>query len=578
MKVVTKYLREYKLLLVVGPAFKLFEAILELFLPYLMSLAIDNGVLANDKSYVMKIGLIMVCTATVGVVSALICQYTASIVSQGFGTKLRNAMYSKITSFSSNELDDFGTASLVNRITNDVNQLQVAVAMLIRLVIRAPFLCIGGFIMALFLDVKLSMVLVVVLPMFIIVLAITMLRTVPLYKSVQKKLDKMAIVVRENLSGVRVIRAFSRVKFEQDKYEQSNDEYMKAAIKVGRLSALLNPLTTLIMNLSICAILWFGGMRVSNSKLDVGTIIAFNTYMIQILAALIIVSNLVVLYTKAFASLGRIKEVLNTEVSIVEGSKEVEDGLNAKNFVEFKNVCLKYSESGEPALENISFSVKKGETVGIIGPTGSGKSTLVNLIQRTYDVTSGNVLIDGIDVKEYTTNAITSLVGIVPQKTVLFTGTIEENLKWGNQNATDEEIMLASSIAQASEFIEKMPQKYDTNISQGGVNVSGGQRQRLTIARALVKKAPILILDDSFSALDFVTDSNLRKGLRKYCSEVTTFIISQRVSTIKSSDKIIVLNDGEMVGIGSHDQLMESCEIYKEIYLTQTDSQEGESA
>lgn len=575
MKSVLKYLKEYKWLLIIGPFFKLVEAILELFLPYFMSLAVDYGVLRDDKAYVIKMGLIMLLTATIGIVSALICQYTASIVSQGFGTKLRDAMFDKIMSFSNAEIDDFGTTSLVNRLTADVNQLQNAVAMLIRLVIRAPFLCIGGVVMAISLDIKLSVVLMVVLPMFIIVLALTMIKTVPLYKKVQQKLDQIALVVRENLAGVRVIRAFSKVSYEEDKFKTSNEEYAKTAIRVGRISSVLNPLTTLIMNFAICAILWVGGVRVNSGSMSVGSVIAFINYVTQILAALIIVSNLVVLYTKAFASLGRVSKVLNTEVSIKEGegAKEVE----RENAVEFQDVTFYYEGSKEPALSHINFTAKKGETIGIIGATGSGKSTLVQLIPRFYDATEGTVKVNGLNVKEYKRKELIYSIGMVPQKCVLFTGSILENLRWGDLEATKEQVEKAAKIAQAGEFIEKMPEKYETMLTQGGTNVSGGQRQRLTIARALVKEPDILILDDSFNALDFVTDANLRKALKEHLKGLTTFIISQRASTIKNSDKILVLHDGEMVGLGKNEELMEQCEVYREICLSQEQEEGGDA-
>ena len=574
VKAILKYLKEYKWLLIIGPFFKLVEAVLELFLPYFMSLAVDHGVLKEDKSYVIKMGITMLITATIGIVSALICQYTASIVSQGFGTKLRNAMFDKIMSFSNTEIDDFGTTSLVNRLTSDVNQLQTAVAMLIRLVIRAPFLCIGGVVMAVSLDIKLSVVLMVVLPMFIIVLAVTMIKTVPLYKKVQQKLDQIALVVRENLAGVRVIRAFSKVSYEEEKFENSNEEYAKTAIRVGKISSILNPLTNLIMNLAICAILWIGGIRVNSGSMSVGSVIAFINYVTQILAALIIVSNLVVLYTKAFASLGRVAKVLNTEVSIKEGegTKEKESDY----AVEFENVTFYYEGTKEPALTNINLKVKKGETVGIIGGTGSGKSTLIQLIPRFYDTTTGKVKVNGLDVKEYKGKDLIHSIGMVPQKCVLFTGSILENLRWGDLEAKEEQVKKAAEIAQASEFIEKMPEQYHTILTQGGTNVSGGQRQRLTIARALVKEPDILILDDSFNALDFVTDANLRKALHENLKGLTTFIISQRASTIRNSDQIVVLHDGEMVGIGKHHDLMKDCEVYREICLSQEREEGGD--
>lgn len=575
MKIIVSYLKPYTKLLIIGPLFKLIEAILELFLPYLMSKVIDIGVANNDTEYVIHTGLLMLGTAFIGISAALVCQYSASIVSQGTGTRLRNALFEKIETFSNKELDRFGTASLTNRITNDVNQVQLAVAMLIRLVIRAPFLCVGGLVMAAFIDLHLFTIMMIVLPVFILILAIIMKKSVPLYKKVQQKLDNISLILRENLSGVRVIRAFAKEDYEKERFSHENEDYALNAMKVGKISGLLNPLTSLVMNFAIVAILWFGSIRVDTGKLTTGQIIAFIGYVTQILAALIIISNLVVIFTKAFASANRIVEVLETRPSIEEPivhTEEEQEEITVEDTeyaVEFADVFLNYNEESEPAIEHITFQVKKGETVGIIGGTGSGKSSIINLIPRFYDVSGGRVRIFGKDVRDYNINSLRSIIGVVPQKSVLFTGTIRENIRWGKEDAADEEVKEAADIAAAGEFIEKFPDGYRTFVARGGVNLSGGQRQRLTIARALVRKPKILLLDDSFSALDFVTDSRVRKGIRDFTKGMTTFIVSQRTGTIRNADKIIVLDDGKIAGIGTHEKLIEECGLYREICQSQ---------
>lgn len=594
MKKLTIFLRPYKKLLVIGPLAKLLEAILELFLPFLMSKVIDKGVANGDKRYVIVMGGVMLITAIAGICFALICQYSASLVSQGAGTDIRNAMFEHIGKLSNSEIDKFGSASLINRITNDVNQVQLAIAMLIRLVIRAPFLCIGGLIMAFILDVRLSIIMLIVLPIFIIILSLTMKKSVPLYRAVQNKLDEIALIIRENLSGVRVIRAFARTDYEEKRFGLKNKEYADNAIKVGKVSALLSPLTNLVMNFSIGAIIWYGGIRVNYGNLSTGEVIAFIGYVTQILAALIVISNLVVIFTKAFASAGRVVEVLETRPSIVSSSSKNNDfnmnqniiNTTAKdenerndNIIEFKDVAFSYKNMGTVTnetydIESINISIKRGETIGIIGGTGSGKSSIINLIPRFYDVNKGSVLVDGVNVKEYDLNVLRSKIGIVPQQAVLFTGTIEENLKWGKEDASKEEILFAAEISQAAEFIERLPEKYDTLISRGGVNVSGGQRQRLTIARALVRKPEILILDDSFNALDFVTDAKVRKGIKNYTDGMTTIIVSQRASTIRYADKIIVMNEGTIVGMGKHEELLKNCSVYQEICESQEQKSE----
>lgn len=564
------FLKPYKKQVILGPLFKLLEAIFELMLPTLMVLVIDNGVKNTDTSYILKIGGIMFLIATLGVMSAFVCQYYASIVSQGVGTELRNTLFNKIGTFSHNELDKFGTPSLINRITNDVNQVQLAVAMFIRLAIRVPFLCVGGVIMAMFLDLKLSSIMLLSLPFFAFVLYLIMNKSIPLYKVVQKKLDKLALVLRENLSGIRIIRAFARIEYEKKRFEDSNSDLADTAVKVGKISALMNPATNIIMNFSILAILWFGGMRVNVGGMTQGEIIAYINYTNLVLSALIIVANLVIIFTKAVASSARVNEVLDTEVTIIDGDSAISVDKDAP-IIQFKDVSFAYNDSNEYAIKDISFSIKSGQTVGIIGGTGSGKSTLINLIPRFYDVTKGSILIHGVDVKNYIQNELRNKIGLVPQKSVLFSGTITDNIKWGLPGASDEQVCKAVETAQAANFVEKLSQRYSTNISQGGVNLSGGQKQRLTIARALVHQPEILILDDSASALDYATDAALRKALRNSTKGTTVIMTTQRVSAIKNADIIIVLDDGEMVGVGTHQELINNCSIYKEIYSSQLD-------
>jgi ATP-binding cassette subfamily B protein len=571
MKNLLKFIKPYKYLSILGASAKLTEAILELFLPFLMAKVIDYGVAAGDKAYILNLGGLMLATAILGILFALACQYSASFVSQGVGTDIRNALFEHISTFSNAELDKFGTASLINRITSDVNQVQLAVAMLIRLVIRAPFLCIGGLIMAFTIDFHLSVILILVLPVFILILTIIMRKNVPVYRIVQKKLDQIGLVIRENLSGVRVIRAFARTDYEREKFANRNQEYMDNAMRVGKLSALLNPLTNLVLNFSIGAILWFGGIRVDTGSMSTGEVIAFVGYVTQILAALIVISNLVVIYTKAFASVGRIIEVFETMPSIINVPviKKDNDTKDSEYILEFQEVSMSYEPGGAFNIEHISFRIKAGEMVGIIGGTGSGKSTIVNLIPRFYDVSQGRILVEGKDVREYELFELRKKIGVVPQKSVLFSGTIAENIRWGKADATDAEVQQAAEIAQAAEFIRLMPDRYESKIQKGGVNVSGGQRQRLTIARALVRKPSILILDDSFNALDFATDAALRKSLKESTKDMTTLIITQRASTIRNADQIIVLSEGVIAGIGKHEELINTCQIYKEICESQ---------
>lgn len=567
-KLAKKYLGGFKKELIVGPAAKLTEAIFELIVPLIMADIIDVGINGGaGKPYIYRMGGIMILMGALGLCCALVCQYLASRASQGVGTVIRNDLFRHIGSLSHAELDRFGTPSLITRVTNDVNQVQSAVAMLIRLVVRAPFLVIGAAVMAMTIDLKLSLVFLAVMPLVAAVLYFIMFRSVPLYRVIQKKLDKISLITRESLSGARVIRAFSGEAAEEKRFREANDDFADTSMRVGRLSALLNPLTYAIMNLAIAAIVWFGGFRVDSGALTQGQVIAFVNYMTQISLALVVVANLVVLFTKAAASSARINEVFETEPSIKDGSGAA---VSAKApVIEFKDVSFSYSEGGDNALENITFSVRKGETVGIIGGTGSGKSTLVSLIPRFYDAEKGSVLINGADVKSYGLKELRQRIGFVPQKAMLFSGTIAENLRWGNENASDEQLQKAAETAQAKEFIDKMPDGFNTHINQGGRNLSGGQKQRLTIARALTGKPEILILDDSASALDFATDAALRKAIARDTQNMTVLIVSQRATSIRHADKIIVLDDGEAVGIGTHSELLESCPVYREIVMSQ---------
>lgn len=567
-----RFLKSYKLPLIFGPLCKLVEAIFELIVPLVMADIIDTGIKNQDYVYVWQRGGLMILLGALGLCFALVCQKSASIVSQGFGTQVRNAMFKHINKLSHQELDKIGTPSLITRMTNDINQLQVAVAMLIRLVIRAPFLIIGALIMAMTIDLKLSIIFLIASPILALVLYIVMSRSVPFFKQIQSKLDKLSLITRENLSGNRVIRAFSKQESEKKRFNEKSDDLAKTAITVGRLSALLNPLTTVLINIAIVAIVWFGGVFVDKGELSQGEIIALVNYMTQILLAMIVVANLVVIFTKAFASTHRVNEVFETESSVIEGTKTKSDN-KSNNEIEFNDVSFAYGK-GKYALENISFKVEKGETIGIIGGTGSGKSTLINLIPRFYDPQKGDVIIDGMSAKEYTFSALRAKIGVAPQQAILFSGTIKSNLLWGNKAATNEDIEWALKVSQSYEFVSKLSDGIEHEVLAGGKNFSGGQKQRLTIARAIISRPEILILDDSASALDFATDAALRKALATETNGMTTIIVSQRVGTVRYSDKILVLDDGKLVGVGKHDELIKNCEVYKEICLSQLSAEE----
>lgn len=571
----TRFLKAYKKQVILGPIFKLTEAIFELIVPLVMASIIDVGIKNNDIGYVLKMGGLMILLGAIGLGCALTCQYFASIASQGFGTAVRNALFRQMNRFSHAEIDRFGTPSLITRLTNDVNQLQYAVAMLIRLVVRAPFLAVGAMIMALSLDFKLSIVLLIAMPLIVLVLYLVMTRSIPFYRVIQKKLDRISLITRENLSGTRVIRAFSKQKQEKERFAAATEDLARTSIRVGRISALLNPITYVIMNLGIAAIIWFGGYRVEEGALTQGEIIAFVNYMTQILLALLVVANLVVTFTKAAASASRVNEVFETEPSVQDTAQNEAQAVPGAPKITFRNVTFRYQSAEEAELMDLSFTVETGQTVGIIGGTGAGKSTLVNLIPRFYDVNQGQVLIDGVDVREYPLRQLRKKIGMVPQRAVLFSGTIEKNMRWAKRDASEEEIRRALSIAQAAEFVDKLPDGLQTRVDQEGKNFSGGQRQRLTIARALVGNPEILILDDSASALDFATDAALRRAIQKETKGMTVLIVSQRASTIRHADQILVLDDGRAAGIGKHEELMENCEVYREICLSQLSAEEA---
>lgn len=580
------YLKAYKKESILGPLFKLLEAILELLLPTIVALIVNHGIGNRDTSYVMKMGGLMVLMSLLGFGSSLICQHYAARASQGFGTTLRNKLFKHVSTLSFAELDRFGTPSLINRITNDVNQMQIAVAMLIRLVIRAPFICIGAIIMAMLLDLRLSLVLIAAAPVFAVILYLIITKSAPLYRLYQKKLDKVALVLSENLSGVRVIRAFAKRQAEKARFREASDDITATAIRVGRVSALLSPVTTLVVNAAIIAVLWVGGIHIHAGTLSSGEIIAFINYATQILLALIVVSNLIILFTKAASSAARINEVLDTTASVTNPghSMNLSQASQAQTQPEletpaivFDHVTFGYNATGDPALKDISVSIQRGETVGIIGGTGSGKSTFVNLIPRFYDVMSGEIRVDGVNVKDYDLSQLRSKIGVVPQKALLFSGTIADNIRMGAEHASEDQVKRAAAVAQADEFIAKLPEGYGTLVSRGGVNLSGGQKQRLTIARAVAANPEILILDDASSALDFATDAALRKSLREYSLGMTVLLVSQRVSSIKQADHIIVLEDGRIAGIGTHEQLRQDCEAYREICVSQLSDSEEET-
>lgn len=562
-----RFLKHYKKELILGPFFKLLEAIFELIVPLVMAKIIDKGIGNNDSDYVWKMSGLIVVLGICGLGFALTCQFFAAKCAYGFGTELRDALYKHINKFSHAEIDRFGTSSLITRITNDTVLAQNGVNMFIRLAVRAPFLIIGAAVMSMIIDLKLSIIFLIAAPIITLIIVWVMKKTVPMYKKIQKNLDKISLLTRENLDGVRVIRAFSKQDEEKKELIQESSNLSDNAVIAGKISAILNPVTFMIMNLGIVAILWFGGIRVDTGYLTQGEITAFVNYMTQILLALVVLANLVVIFTKAASSASRINEIFDTQPSMTDGS-DTEFDFNSP-AVEFENVSFSYPDAGDLSLNNISFTLNKGEILGIIGGTGSGKSTLANLVPRFYDITSGNISIFGKDIKKYSLEELRKLIGIVPQRAALFSGAIADNMRWAKPDATDEEIISAIKIAQAWEFVSKLPDGIKTKISQGGKNLSGGQRQRLTIARALVGNPPIVILDDSMSALDYATDLALRKEIESKLQNTALIMISQRATTLQNADHILVLDDGNAVGFGIHETLLKNCKEYAEIYTSQ---------
>ena len=568
MKIIFGYLKRYKKESILGPLFKLFEATLELIVPLVIASIIDDGISKGEdgRSYVIKMCLLLVLLGAVGLAFSVTAQYYAAKASVGAVSKLRYSLFSHLGTLSYTEIDTLGTSTMITRMTSDANQVQTGLNLGLRLLLRSPFVVFGAMIMAFTIDVKAALTFAAVIPALSIVVYGIMFISMPLYKKTQARLDKVLSKTRENLSGVRVVRAFCREDEEIAEFKRRNEDYTHSQKFVGKISALTNPMTYVLINLAILWLINVGALRVNSGDLTQGEVIALYNYMSQILVELIKLANLIITLTKTVASAGRINSVFCIESSLADGERT--EGCGSDIAVEFSSVSLKYKNSAEKSLTDISFTARKGDTVGIIGGTGSGKSTLVNLISRFYDATEGEVLIDGADVKSYRQSTLREKIAVVPQKAVLFSGTIRDNMLWGNESATDEEIMRAVEIAQALDVVDAKG-GLDAKIEQGGRNLSGGQKQRLTIARALVKNPEILILDDSASALDFATDARLRAAISKMAGERTVFIVSQRTSSIMHADKIVVLDDGECAGIGTHDELLDSSAVYREIYYSQ---------
>lgn len=574
MKSLMKYLKDYKKECVLSPLFKLLEATFELFVPLVMAAVIDKGIGHADKPYIVKMCLVLIALGIIGLVCSITAQFFAAKAAVGFATKLRHSLFGHIQSLSFSEIDTLGTSTLITRMTSDVNQVQNGVNLVLRLLLRSPFVVVGAMVMAFTIDVKAALIFVVAIPLLCIVVFAIMFVSIPLYKKVQAGLDRVLLGTRENLTGVRVIRAFNKEKDEVERFNESNAALTKIQMYVGRISALMNPITYIIINGGIVALIYVGAIRVDSGAISQGQVVALVNYMSQILVEVVKVANLIISCTKALASANRIESIFDVKASVCDKT-EVMLGDNSSEYaVEFNNVYLKYKDAGEDALSNIDFKVKRGETVGIIGGTGCGKSSIVNLIPRFYDATGGEVKVNGVNVKDQPVEKLRDIVGMVMQKAVLFKGTIRDNMKWGNENVTDAEIYEALDISQSREFVEQKPDKLDEMIEQGGKNLSGGQKQRLTIARALVKKPQILILDDSASALDFATDAKLRKAIASMEGKMTVFIVSQRTSSIQHADKIVVLDDGQIVMIGTHEELLEKCEEYREIHYSQISNDE----
>jgi ATP-binding cassette subfamily B multidrug efflux pump len=550
----------------------LLQCLAELYLPTLMSDIVDKGVVTGDTHYIWKIGGFMLLIAAGEMLCSIIASFYSAKVASGFGKSLRSRIFAHVGNFSLHEFDKLGTASLITRTTNDITQVQQVLVMMLRMMVMAPMMCIGGIIMALSKDAKLTLVLAVSIPVLIITIFIIQRKAIPLFKAMQVKLDNLNRVLRENLTGIRVIRSFNRTEYEKKRFNDANLDLTQTAIKVNKIMAAMMPIMMIVLNLTTVAIVWFGGIRISNGRMEVGDMMAFIQYAMQIMFSFIMLAMMFVMIPRASVSAGRISEVFETVADIQDPSESV--SIAVKGQVEFQNVTFSYPGAEMPAISNISFKMNPGEVTAIIGGTGSGKSTLINLIPRFYDVDSGKVLVDGVDVRDMTQEELRKKIGFVPQQAILFTGTIAENIRYGKEDATDEEVQHAAEVAQATEFVSNMPAGFKTMIAQGGTNVSGGQKQRLAIARALVRKPEIYIFDDSFSALDFKTDAKLRAALKDETAQATVLIVAQRVSTIIDADQILVLDDGEIAGIGKHKELMETCPVYREIVISQLSEEE----
>ena len=570
MKRLLIFLKEYKKETVLAPLFKLLEACFELMIPLVVAASVDQGIGFGDLNYVYKMGGMMVLLGIVGLAAAVSAQYFAARAAVGVATGLRSALFGHIQSLSYTEVDTIGTSTLITRMTSDINQIQSGVNMTLRLLLRSPFIVFGAMVMAFTVDVKSALVFAGVIPLLGAVVFGIMLLTMPMYKQVQKHLDEVLLLTRENLTGIRVIRAFHKEEEEFIRFQKENDELTGMQLAVGRISALMNPVTYVIINLGMIVLIYVGALQVDGGRLTQGQVVALVNYISQILVELIKLANLIVLITKAISSANRVSGIFDIESSMKDEGTEAVSGEDlGEPILEFENVDFCYEGAGEESLTGIDFSVYPGETVGIIGGTGSGKTTLINLIPRFYDATKGMIRYRGRSIGEYPIEELRQKIGVVPQKAVLFKGTIESNLRWGNENAAKEEMEEALCISQSKEFVKKLEKYMDSPVAQGGKNFSGGQRQRLTIARALTRKPEILILDDSTSALDYATDAKLREELKKCKETMTTFIVSQRTSSIQFADKIVVLDDGKIAGLGTHQELLENCEVYQEIYDSQ---------
>lgn len=571
MKKLLKYITEYRKECILGPLFKLLEACFDLTVPLVMSWLIDRGISQNDAPYIWKMGGLLLILAAIGLTCSITAQYFAAKAAVGLATKLRHAVFKHIESLSFTEMDEAGTSMMITRMTSDINQVQSGTNLALRLFLRSPFIVFGAVVMAFTIDVKAALVFAVVIPLLALVVFGIMLITMPMYQKVQEHLDRLLGVTRQNLSGVRVIRAFNKEQAERESFGRENDLLTRMQLFVGRISALMNPVTYIMINGALVALIWTGAVRIDMGTLKQGQIVALINYMSQILVELVKMANTIIMSTKCVACGNRIQALLEVESSLEDGSQSFEE--NGQEVtparVEFDHVSLTYKGAGGESLEDITFTAEPGKTIGIIGGTGSGKSSLVHMIPRFYDATEGSVRINGQDVKSYQMDDLRQHIGIVMQKAVLFHGTIRENIRWGAPEATDEQINEALELAQAAEVVAGKPEGLDYEIEQGGRNLSGGQRQRFTIARALVRKPSVLILDDSASALDFATDAKLRKALAGLKSTSTIFIVSQRTSSIQQADKILVLDDGKLVGMGTHEELLKNCSVYKEIYDSQ---------